>query len=52
MDAACVLEKTGGTKIMRIFTKVGGNFHENIDPTFLFVVTAGKNRYSIMHVGC
>jgi hypothetical protein len=27
-------------------------FYENIDPTFLFVVTAGKSRDLIMHVDC
>jgi predicted nucleic acid-binding Zn finger protein len=53
MDAACVLENTGERmKIMHIFTKVGEKFYENIDPTLLFIVTAGKSRDLIMHVGC
>ena len=48
-----ILEKTGETKIMHIITKVGeGEFYENIDPTFLLIVTAGKSRDLIMHVGC
>jgi predicted nucleic acid-binding Zn finger protein len=51
MDAACVLENTGGTKIMQIFTEVGDKFYENVDQTFLVIVTAGKSRDLIMHVG-
>jgi hypothetical protein len=41
MNAACVLEKAWETKIMHIITKVwGGEFYENIYPTFLFIVSA------------
>jgi hypothetical protein len=52
MEAVYILDKTGGTKIMHISTKAERNFSESLDPTFLFIVTAGVSRYFIMHVGC
>jgi hypothetical protein len=51
MDAECILEKTGGTKSCTFSRKLGKIFNENVDPTFIFIVTAGKNRDLIMHVG-
>jgi hypothetical protein len=51
MDVACVLENTGENENHAHFEKVGVTFYENIDQNLLIIVTAGRSRDLLMHVG-
>jgi hypothetical protein len=43
--------KHRGNENVHSFTEVG-KFYENDGSTLLFIVTASKSRYLIMHIGC